>query len=92
MESGTDRHSTQPGQCQQSRNSRTAPLNAYQNMLNSVFCCFMGYRWLIAPRADSILIGDLQSGYMVAPTEAGTRNRLTAAAAEHGVPEPDFTA
>jgi predicted RNase H-like nuclease len=67
------------------RTTERPPQKADQDMLDSVLCCLIGYNWRIAPRASSIMLGDLESGYMVAPTEAGTRSRLTAAAAKHGV-------
>ena len=62
------------------------PCKADQDRLDAVLCSLIGYHWLAKPRQDSIMIGDLTSGYMIAPTDAGTGARLKAAAAKHDVP------
>jgi predicted RNase H-like nuclease len=62
------------------------PRKADQDRLDAVLCVLVGYHWRTRPRRDSIMIGDLTSGYMIAPTVADTRARLEAAAAKRGVP------
>jgi predicted RNase H-like nuclease len=63
-----------------------SPRKADQDRLDAVLCGLIGYHWRAKPRQDSIMIGDLTSGYMIAPTDAATRARLQAAATERGVP------
>lgn len=62
------------------------PRKADQDRLDAVLCALIGYHWRAKPRRDLIMIGDLKSGYMIAPADANTRGRLAAAAAKHGVP------
>lgn len=62
------------------------PRKADQDRLDAVLCALIGCHWRIRPRQDSIMIGDLISGYMIAPADAATRSRLAAAAAKRGVP------
>jgi predicted RNase H-like nuclease len=62
------------------------PRKADQDRLDAVLCALIGYHWLAKPRRDSIMIGDLISGYMIAPADANTRGHLAAAAAKRGVP------
>jgi predicted RNase H-like nuclease len=62
------------------------PSKADQDQLDAVLCGLVGYHWRTKPRECSIMIGDLTSGYMIAPSDADTRARLEAAAAKRGVP------
>ena len=62
------------------------PRKADQDRLDAVLCALIGYHWRCKPRKDSIMIGDLTSGYMIAPADANTSSRLIAAAAKRGVP------
>jgi predicted RNase H-like nuclease len=62
------------------------PRKADQDQLDAVLCALIGYHWRAKSRQDSIMIGDLTSGYMIAPADANTRGRLAAAAAKRGVP------
>lgn len=62
------------------------PRKEDQDRLDAVLCALIGYHWRMRPRQDSIMIGDLVSGYMIAPANAATRSRLAAAAAKRGVP------
>jgi predicted RNase H-like nuclease len=62
------------------------PRKADQDRLDAVLCALIGYHWRAKPRRDSIMIGDLKSGYMIAPADANTKGRLAAAAAKRGVP------
>ena len=69
----------------------STPKKADQDRLNSVLCALVGYHWRANPRANSIMIGDLTYGYMIAPVRADTRARLAAAAAKRGVPVDGYT-
>jgi predicted RNase H-like nuclease len=63
-----------------------------QDRLDAVLCALIGYHWRAKPRQDSIMIGDLTSGYMIAPSGANTRSCLTVAAAKRGVPVDGISA
>ncbi len=62
------------------------PRKPDQDRLDAVICALVGYQWLMKSRSDSIMIGDLQAGYMIAPASAAVRERLRAAAIVRGVP------
>ncbi len=62
-----------------------APRKADQDKLDAVICLLVAMRWRLAPRADSIMIGDLETGYIVAPVVDPIRQRLAVAAARVGV-------
>lgn len=51
-----------------------------------MICALIGLCWLTAPRDQSVMIGDLQNGYMIAPAINGVHERLVAAATQRGVP------
>ena len=63
-----------------------SPRKGDQDRLDAVLCALIGYHWRARRRQDSIIIGDLTSGYMMAPADASTRSRLSAAAGKRGVP------
>ena len=62
------------------------PRKADQDKLDAILCALVGYQWLMKSRSDSIMIGDLQQGYMIAPASAEVRARLSAAALARRVP------
>ena len=62
-----------------------SPRKSDQDKLDAVICALVGYQWLAKPRVGSILIGDLQAGYMIAPASPDVRARLEAAAIDRGV-------
>ena len=62
------------------------PRKPDQDKLDAVICALVGYHWLTKPRMESIMIGDLQSGYIIAPASPDVRASLEAAAAVRGVP------
>jgi predicted RNase H-like nuclease len=62
------------------------PRKADQDRLDAVLCALIGYHWRAKSRQDSVMIGDLTSGYMIAPADANCGGRLVAAAAKRGVP------
>ena len=62
------------------------PRKADQDKLDALICALVGYQWLVKPRSESIMIGDLQAGYMIAPASPEVRAKLKAAATVRGVP------
>lgn len=62
------------------------PAKADQDKLDAVLCAIIGFHWLAAPRHQSIMIGDLETGYMIAPVTTDARARLEAAAFRYSVP------
>ncbi|MBI0476819.1 DUF429 domain-containing protein [Sphingomonas sp. MA1305] len=62
------------------------PRKADQDRLDAMLCCAIALHWRRAPAAQSIMIGDLATGYIVAPLAPALRDRLHAAAAARGVP------
>jgi predicted RNase H-like nuclease len=63
-----------------------SPRKADQDRLDSVLCALVGYHWRTKPREESIMIGDLRFGYMIAPNKPEIRARLEMAGKKHGVP------
>ncbi len=61
------------------------PTKADQDLLDALICATIGYHWLRAPRGQSIMIGDRETGYIVAPVRAGVHEKLSLAAMTHGV-------
>lgn len=60
------------------------PKKADQDRLDAGICLAIALRWRLRPRKDSILLGDLLTGYMVTPASEVMRAKLTAAAAKKG--------
>ncbi len=56
------------------------PKKGNQDKLDAVLCVLIGLIWRSGPDEDSIMIGDLESGYMVTPVSQETRRRLEASA------------
>jgi predicted RNase H-like nuclease len=56
------------------------PRKADQDKLDSVICALVGLHWMISDRSNSVMIGDLDSGYMIAPVSPGIREKLKARA------------
>jgi predicted RNase H-like nuclease len=65
---------------------RRPPRKADQDQLDAVLCALIGYQWRAKPRAESIMIGDLTSGYMISPVDTRVKVRLKTSAAKHRVP------
>lgn len=61
------------------------PSKADQDLLDGVLCALIGYMWLFEPRSHSLMIGDLDTGYMLTPAAGEAKLRLQAAAATRGV-------
>jgi len=66
--------------------SIATPRKVYQDLLDAVVCALVGLTWMTRARAESIMIGDLVSGCMLAPATPAVRARLSAAAALRGLP------
>lgn len=58
-----------------------APRKSDQDMLDTVVCALTCYWWLFKPPLDSVMIGDLRTGYMIAPASAEVRQHLDRAEA-----------
>ena len=61
------------------------PTKADQDMLDAALCTCIAIRWRRCPREQSLLLGDLSSGYMVMPVSPTVRSRLSEAAHRVGV-------
>jgi predicted RNase H-like nuclease len=62
------------------------PLKADQDMMDCALCVLVALRWRLRPRADSLLLGDSATGYMVLPASPSVRDRLTESARKLSVP------
>jgi predicted RNase H-like nuclease len=62
------------------------PPKRQQDALDSTICLLAGLRWRLRPRADSVMVGDLLAGHIVAPASPAVRERLMAAARRVGAP------
>jgi hypothetical protein len=62
------------------------PCKADQDKLDSVLCLLVALRWRLKPRAASMMIGDLATGYMIAPASPNVRDWLAGAAGKRAVP------
>jgi predicted RNase H-like nuclease len=62
------------------------PRKVDEDRLDAVPCALIGYHWRVRLREHSIMIGDLTSGYMIAPADANTRRHLATAATKRSVP------
>jgi predicted RNase H-like nuclease len=61
------------------------PLKADQDKLDSALCVLIAIRWRFRPREESLLLGDLTSGYMVLPVSGPVRERLSSAARKYSI-------
>lgn len=61
------------------------PRKGDQDMLDSALCLLIALRWRLKPRQDSLVLGDLATGYMVTPASADVRERLATSAHKHTV-------
>jgi predicted RNase H-like nuclease len=60
------------------------PKKADQDRLDAGICLVIALRWRLKPRKDSMLLGDLLTGYMVTPASEVMRTKLEVAAAKKG--------
>ena len=61
------------------------PKKSNQDCLDAVLCLLIAIRWRLGAREESVLLGDLETGYMVAPVSVDVMNRLTGIAKSIGV-------
>ncbi|PKA44689.1 DUF429 domain-containing protein (plasmid) [Rhizobium sullae] len=66
--------------------ANAAPMKADQDKIDAMICALIGLHWLAAPREQSVMIGDLENGYMIAPAINGIHERLLTAARQRDVP------
>jgi predicted RNase H-like nuclease len=62
------------------------PMKGDQDKLDAVICLLAAVRWRLRPRTDSVMLGDIETGYMVIPASADVRVYLMKAARRKGVP------
>lgn len=60
--------------------SLASPRKADQDRLDAMLCLWIALHWRFAGRSASMMLGDLQSGYMVLPAEPPVREKLAIAA------------
>ncbi len=64
---------------------RNTPRKADQDLLDAAICALVGLIWRGCERRMSAMIGDLETGYIIAPVSEQTRSRLRSAAEARGV-------
>lgn len=65
--------------------SFAAPKKGDQDKLDAAICALVGLLWRTKARTETIMIGDLDTGYMIAPASAEVRSKLKIAALKSGV-------
>jgi predicted RNase H-like nuclease len=63
----------------------TRPRKRHQDELDATICLLIAIRWQLGERKNSIMIGDLKSGYILAPIVPTIRKRLRDMAAKREV-------
>lgn len=66
--------------------SSVQPKKSDQDQLDAAICLLTALRWRLRPREESLMLGDVASGYMVLPASPDVRERLTVAARKLSVP------
>lgn len=61
------------------------PNKANQDCLDAMVCLWIALHWRLREREESLMIGDLDEGYMVLPAVAGVKLRLANAAESRGL-------
>lgn len=69
-----------------------APKKADQDRLDAALCLLIAIRWRLCGRDESVMIGDLKDGYIVAPVSEGVMKRLRTEAVKRGVRVDDLRA
>lgn len=62
------------------------PKKSDQDQLDAAICLLIALRWRLRPRGESLMLGDVASGYMILPASPDVRKRLTVAARKLSVP------
>lgn len=65
--------------------SLTAPRKGDQDRLDAAICALVGLLWRTKSRDETIMIGDMDNGYMIAPASPQVRSKLRMAALRSGV-------
>ncbi|MGD0563479.1 MAG: DUF429 domain-containing protein [Roseiarcus sp.] len=66
--------------------SLATPSKSDQDRLDAALCLLIAMRWRLAPRSESTMLGDVNSGYIVAPVREKVMTRLREEAARRNVP------
>jgi predicted RNase H-like nuclease len=53
---------------------------ADQDMMDAALCVLIALHWRLRPRGESLILGDLSTGYMVLPASPAVRKYLIAPA------------
>jgi predicted RNase H-like nuclease len=61
------------------------PSKSDQDRLDATLCLLIAIRWRLASRSESAMLGDLNSGYIVAPVRETVMTRLRKEAAHRNV-------
>ena len=61
------------------------PNKMHQDRLDAAICLLIAIRWRVGARDESVVLGDLQTGYMVAPVSSAVMTRLSHDAFERSV-------
>jgi hypothetical protein len=67
------------------------PRKSDQDKLDSALCVLIALHWRLCPREESLLLGDLTTGYMVLPASQEVRKYLCIPARKHLVAMDDTT-
>ena len=62
------------------------PRKEHQDMLDSAVCLLVALRWRLRPRGECVMVGDVETGHIVAASAPAVRERLAVAAAKVGAP------
>jgi predicted RNase H-like nuclease len=63
-----------------------SPRKADQDRLDAAICLLIGLRWRFGDRAESVLLGDTKTGFILAPVTPAAHARLADKARQLGVP------
>lgn len=69
----------------QQEENRLDPEKEHQDMLDSAICALIGMIWIACEDSCSIMIGNMETGYMVTPVIEEMRLRLEKASKKHGI-------
>lgn len=64
---------------------RDPPTKADQDRLDAMLCLLVAMHWRLGSRDQSMMLGDLDSGYMIFPATDDVKARIIGRAMEHGV-------
>lgn len=63
-----------------------APKKADQDKLDATICALVGFLWRAKPRSETVMIGELSTGYMIGPASNDVRAKLRAASSAYQIP------